>query len=145
MTDTLRELIEMASKHTEAVFDPAKTMMMRHLCIAPGGGLSIYVCPVMNSEEEHMFREMLPKTFPGKYVRWVFVSEAWAAGSMKPGDPLPANHPQRIEIIAFVATDRTGTTMMAHRQIYRPAIGGARLLPLVYETRVPHFMMDPQG
>jgi hypothetical protein len=141
---SLRGLIEMASEHAEATFDPQKTMMMRHLCLAPDGPLSVYVCPVGTVREEIMFRELLPLTFAAQFVRWVFVSEAWMADGMKRGDPLPAAHPRRVEIIVFAATERTGETLAARRQIYRPAVGGARLLPLVYEQqREPHFMMDP--
>lgn len=142
MTDSLRKLIEMASEHAESTFNPAKPMMMTHLCIAPDGGLSVYVCPVASFQEEILFRELLPKTFAAKFVRWVFMTEAWLADGMRLGEPLPSQHPRRIEIIAFTATERSGATVNAHRQIYRPAIGGARLLPLVYETRTPLFMMD---
>jgi hypothetical protein len=101
------------------------------------------VCPVTSIAEEIMFREVLPKTFPAKFVRWVFVSEAWTA-EMKSGDQLPAKHPNRVEIVAFCGTEAaTGETLIASRQSYRPAIGGARLLPLVYEARKPQFVMGP--
>jgi hypothetical protein len=143
MTATLRELIEMASEHTAAVFEPQRVMMMRHICEKAGGDVHVYVCPVSSAAEELMFREFLPRTFKREFARWVFVSEAWMAEGMRPGDPLPAKHPNRIEAIVFVATEgATGKTLAAHRQIYRLAIGGARLLPLVYDDRQTRFMMD---
>jgi hypothetical protein len=139
---TLRDLIEMASGHAEAMFDPQETMMMRHICEKADGAIEIMVCPVATVAEEVMFRVRLPKTFPGEYARWVFVSEAWTA-EMSSGEPLPSRHPARMEIVAFYATESaTGETLIAHRQIYRPAIGGAKLLPLVYEKKGPLFVMD---
>ena len=139
---TLRELIESASRHTESIFDPTRTMMMHHTCERADGGIAMYFCPVSSVDEEIMFREILPLTFRSQFVRWVFVSEAWMADEMKAGDPLPASHPRRIEIICFAGREANGGMLTAHRQIYRPAIGGARLLPLVFEKRDPEFMME---
>jgi hypothetical protein len=139
----LRKLIEQASSYAEDVFDPEQTMMMRHICEKADGGMAMIVCPVGSVEEEVLFRERLPQTFPSQFVRWVFVSEAWSADMAGEADTLPSKHPLRIEIVAFVATEgATGERLVAHRQIYRPAIGGGRLLPLIFERRETRFMME---
>ena len=52
--------------------------------------------------------------------------------------------PERMEIVRVNAATEasTGEILLANRQIYRPAEGGGRLLPLVYEKRKTLFVMD---
>jgi hypothetical protein len=130
----LLTLLEMASQNIEAIFDPKAVMMMKYFCERADRGIAMYVSPVSTIAEEIVFREQLPLKLAREYPRWVFVSEAWMVDGMKPGNPMPKRNPRRIEIIAFVGHETaTGERLAAHRQIYRPVIGGAKLLPLVFE------------
>jgi len=156
MTDPfLRAFLVQCSGQAEALFKPepdsgpdgSPTMLAHIVAEGTDGKISVYVCP-MGPDDELMFRVGIPRKLraEGRHRHWCFFSEAWAAeGTVGKRSPMPKDHPERMEVVSFLAENAAGDVLAARRQIYRSAGRPARLLPLVFTTERTRFVMEETG
>lgn len=136
----LHELIEQASTLVDTLFDPNGQMFAHILAISADGRRILMTCPMVNAEEETMFRMQTPQLLRvAGFQRWCFFSEAWSAEYRTDADPqrqLPADRPDRMEVVTFAAEQQgTSEVLVAVRQIYRSPDAPARLMPLVFRQQ----------
>jgi len=153
--DTLDGLLGEASRHAEALFDPAGVLMPRIIAVAPDGALHVYVTPVFTDRAHELsFRRGLPaKLRRDGYRRWCFVSEGWMAeyDTDQPGGRAvqPKDREDRVEAVLFAAEEARPAEgqpafVAARRQIFRGALA-ARLMPLVRTVTPSAFVTDQDG
>lgn len=146
----LRKLIEQASTIVDTVFEPHGQMFAHIVAVQRNGNLALIACPMSNADEERAFRVALPQTLRlTGFRRWCFFSEAWFAEYDSGADPrkeLPADRPDRMEVVTFAAEDGgTGEQMRATRQIWRAGPEGpGRLLPLVFPKGAVKYVIGEQ-
>jgi hypothetical protein len=142
MTD-LRAFIEEVSEIVSDIYFKPDDEMMAHIWAEDRKGeMTMFACPMFPGDEI-MFRVGIPaKLRRERWRRWCFFAEAWMTPNLRPGE-LPAQRPDRMEVVTFAAEDATGATLMASRQILRLPGLPAKLLPLVFKQTPSCFVMAP--
>lgn len=142
MSETeLRELIEIASGGAEQCFRRSGRLSPRYHCMLADGGSFVTPAP---HDDKDVSVALMRALFQIKHVvKYVFIDEAWildtsitdAAEAAKleawAGKHGIANHPDRREIVMFLAEDLAGR-LSAHRFILRQEHGKPKLSPLKF-------------
>lgn len=136
MSNDLRTLIEMSSRLIEKIFyDRGEIQPMYH-CFYADGRVGITPAPVADKATAMIImREFFELE---EIVKYLFISEAWTLLENKDVDLDYirkygiADHPNRREVILFVAEDQTAM-LMASRAIKRSTTGKATLGPLDFK------------
>jgi hypothetical protein len=137
----LREMIEIASDAAEKLFQTRGVIMPMYHCVTADH--VHFVAPAPHKDKD-IGVAMMRLMFKVKHVvRYVFIDEAWIVDQSHTdaaeGAKLEAyaarhglaNHPDRREIVMFLAEDLAGR-LSAHRFILRPEHGKPTLAPLKF-------------
>jgi len=136
----LKELIEFASSNAETIFRKQDEFLPMWHAVSGDGDALVIVAPDFTDDKDTGIA-MVKKAFELNNVEcYVFVSEAWVLETKDPRADATikkamreglANHPDRREVISFIAENNDGEMRTAHRYILRPEIGKPKLSPLV--------------
>ena len=139
---TLRELIESANATAEPLFKNTGRLIPFWIAITRDGELMVIPAPPTDSKD--IAATLIRALFRDKdVVQYVSVCEAWVLEMTMP-DRTTLNelnqrglesHPDRVEVVAFMAESETEGMLTGRRQIERPARGKAKLGPLHVEER----------
>lgn len=135
---TLREEIEIASKHVEKIFAEQGELIPMWDVFTADGKRGIIGTPFSGEASKEAITYALRQMFEEfGVVRYVFVTEAWTlrqglseAETRKALKASLENHPDRREIIQLTGEDTESGQILAFREIIRNADGSATLGPL---------------
>ena len=136
----LRQMIEAASSAVEKLFKIRGVIRPMYDCMTADGVR--FVTPAPHEDKDAAVAMMRALFVIKNVVRYVFIDEAWMLdqkGDAAEGARLEAwaakygvaSHPDRREIVMFIAEDLAGR-LSAHRFILRPEHGKPRLSPLKF-------------
>jgi hypothetical protein len=133
---TLKALIEFASQKSEDIFRKTGGLLPMYHAICEDKSHRIILQPDTDTKDEAV--EIVKAAFAMLRVdRYCFMSEAW----LLVGDPVKVDlakiereglewHPDRREVVSFLAENRRGERLTGCRFILRPEHGKATLSPL---------------
>jgi Exo-beta-1,3-glucanase len=136
MTEKLRDLLKLASMGAERVF-AAKGELLPMWHAETADGVSMLV-PAPPTDNKDLAVRLIKALFEERHVvRFVFFDEAWTLRStdravvdkaVDHGDL--STHPDRVEVVVFVAEDAEGGALGGRRLIHRAPGKKATLGPL---------------
>jgi hypothetical protein len=134
---TPQELIELASNLTGKLFDMSGEMRQVYM-VETDDSLDLIPPPQHLSKNAavELVKALMKHIGATAYV---FVDEAWIVeGGKADLDIPPSEHPRRKEVVVFIA-ETDSETLLGHRDIIRPVIGGKPTLgPLTIESKLNH-------
>ena len=128
----LKSLIEHAAQFAAMVFRDKGSVAPMWICEQANGERFVVGSPWSSDNEKDLAVEALRVLFQQQQVvRYVNMVEAWTVERVGKVPPeRPSLHPDRREIIAFMAESAEGESEMAVFYILRPEHGPATLSPL---------------
>jgi hypothetical protein len=140
MSDVLRRLIEKASDAAERTFlSTGSFPPMWHMMTAEGDDLFIGATLADKNMAVALIKAMM---ILHNVVRYVFIDEAWLldrSGAVDPAELKRLNrdglehHPERQEVLMFMAEDQSAGALTGRRAIIRAPGRKARLGPLIID------------
>lgn len=137
----LRDLIEMADNGASKIFDRTGRVLPMYHSIKRDGEHCIFSAPDGDKDTSVYLARAVFELLG--VVSYVYINEAWVLERLGVGADIGpsemrrinreglSEHPDRIEVLAFLAEDATGR-LSAHRQILRPEHGKPKLMPLKF-------------
>jgi hypothetical protein len=137
MTERLADLIKVASNKAEELFRKSGEILPMYEATRPDGKRLIIPTPGIDKDTDVM---LIKAIFAIENIdHYVYFTEAWIIDNTRSGQPLDLdkikregvrNHPDRREVVMFIAENRDGEILTASRYILRPEHGKAKLTPL---------------
>jgi len=138
----LKDLIEYASANAEAIFRRQGEFLPMWHAVTADGEAFVMMCPEFLDDKDAGIA-IVKRAFEEEDAEaYVFISEAWVLEARRDFSDEAirkamraglGNHPDRREVLAFMAENRDGEMQSARRYILRPENSKPTLAPLMLD------------
>jgi hypothetical protein len=139
---TLEQFVERASKRIEKIFYRSGQVLPLYHAVRRNG--EIMIMPAPHPDKDTAIAMVRALFELEDVVRYVFINEAWTFESGRESAAMQqaidlakqgrlSEHPDRKEIVVFLAEDEAGGMLSASREIIRNGGGKAQLGPLTFQ------------